>query len=164
MANCPASGAEKRGNLMSSGAYRDRTGDPLLAKPSRAVRRRRPSLIFPLRHPCPAGGRRPAPVAFVTGIATTVIRRRDLLLRSRPRPGTASARQRTSLGAHRLHRQRSSLLAGPRSYRPSFCPLVAAGPPDPVWADAALPPAVPGSTLCDHLRRDLSQPDGRVER
>jgi hypothetical protein len=32
MANCPAARKEQRGNEMSSGAYRDRTGDPLLAK------------------------------------------------------------------------------------------------------------------------------------
>jgi hypothetical protein len=60
---------------LTNGAYQDRTGDALLAKPSRGVRQRLRAPISPLKHPYPVCERRSAPGECVTGIATTRSRR-----------------------------------------------------------------------------------------
>jgi hypothetical protein len=77
-----------------NGADRDRTGDPLLAKPSQGVGRRQPSLMFLELAPCPAHQRWPVLVGSVRGSIPAAVR--ATLAPEPPEPGDGQRRQRSS--------------------------------------------------------------------
>jgi hypothetical protein len=66
----PLAHKDQRGHHLRNGAYRDRTGDPLLAKPKLPADQRWPSPISAERGPRPTGRCQPAPVGCVTGTVT----------------------------------------------------------------------------------------------